>query len=241
MHILCLCPTWGRRQSLLNNAIACFDSQTYAEKTLLIYDDLGTLTGCECFVPNVEILSGTNRASSIGEKYNIMLRYADAVGLRFDAVAVQDDDDWYDIKWLEMHAKVLETHRWSKPSLIWSAYHNPPKIEDASGRFHGSIAVSRELLTEVGGWIETTRATFDQEFLQLLASKSQPGDPWAFGPLQYVYRWQTSQAGHCSGLMGDPEWYAKYRPDSTEPIDRLWAEFDADSIRIAEHCGVALP
>lgn len=239
--ILCLAPTYGRRQGLLNNMLACFASQTHADKTLLIYDDLGTLNQTTCDVPNVHIMSTPHRSQSIGRKYNVMVDFAIVMGIDFDAVAVLDDDDRYFCSWLKHHAETLKSHRWSKPSSIWSAYHNPPALENASGRFHGSIAVSRELLVEVNGWIETQRATFDQEFLQLLSSKCPPGDTLNAGPASYCYRWQTSQAGHCSGLMGDSDWYQKYQPDSREPIDRLWPEFDADSIRIAKHCGVALP
>ena len=230
-------PTFGRRQALLNNAIACFESQTHADKTLLIYDDLGTLLSAQCDVTGIEFFCGLNRANSIGEKYNRMLAYANQIGIKYDAVAVWDDDDFYNERFLTYHALTLSRNRWSKPSEIWSAYHNPPAIENASGRFHGSIAINKDLLDEVGGWIDTKRATFDQEFLQLLSRRATPGDPCHFGPTQYCYRWQTSQAGHCSGLMGDPDWYDKYKPDSTEPIDRLWAELDADSIRIARHCG----
>ena len=226
-------PTYGRRQSLLNNAIACFAKQTHKDKFLLIYDDLGSLSNATCDLPNVAIMSTPKRSASLGEKYNEMIRFLD--GRDYDAVAVLDDDDVYFSKWLEFHSEALKTSGWSKPSRILSAYHNPPKEENASGRFHGSIAISRELV-ERCPWINTKLAVFDQMYLARLMEAEAPADPCDFGPIQYVYRWASSAAGHCSGLMGDPEWYEKYRPDSTEPIDRLWPEFDADSLRIAKHC-----
>jgi hypothetical protein len=227
-------PTYGRRQSLLNNSLACFFAQTHEDRHLYIFDDLGTLLHCEIDEPyrsQVSILSQTARCSSVGEKYNLMLRMWHDSWFNFDAVAVWDDDDVYLLDHLSTHAAVLANHGWSKPSKIVSAYHEPPAIEDARGRFHGSIAVRRDLLGKAP-WIDTTRATFDQEYLSLLATHEAPGDPCEIELPQYCYRWQTSRSGHCSGLMGSADWYAKYQPDSREPIDRLWAEFDADTERI---------
>jgi hypothetical protein len=232
--MLCLMPTYGRRRELLNNSLACFNSQQYAQKTLLIYDDLGTLNGTQVDMPNVHIMSTPHRSSSVGNKYNVMVRFAELVlGLDTSMLAVWDDDDIYRPFYLCTHAEILANHSWSKPSTIVSAFHQPPATESANGRFHGSIALRRELAGKVGGWIDTTRATFDQEFLSLLTSESPPGDPCDLTEPQYVYRWQTSHAGHCSGLMGSPTWYADYQPDSREPIDRLWPEFDADTLQIS--------
>lgn len=228
MKILCLMPTYGRRQSLLNNSIACFFSQTHPDKHLLIYDDLGTLEMSNIDAPGesqVSILSLPHRCSSVGEKYNEMVRTWHDSWFDYQAVAVWDDDDIYLPDYLSTHAAILGSHGWSKPSRIISAYHQPPAEEDARGRFHGSIAVRRDLL-EKAPWIDTTRATFDQEYLSLLQGHEAPGDPCTVAPPQYVYRWQTSRSGHCSGLMGDKDWYARYQPDSRQPIDRLWPEFD---------------
>ena len=228
VKILCLAPTYGRRASLLNNSIACFAAQTHRDKTLLIYDDLGTLKNAHCDHLDVRILSSPKRSRSVGEKYNEMIRYANESGIQYDAVAVWDDDDVYLPMHLETHCHCLQNAKWSKPSRIVSAYFDPPKEETATGRFHGSIAVTRDAIEQVP-WIDTTRATFDQEYLSALANHSTPADPCDVAPPQYVYRWQTSQSGHCSGLMGSANWYAEYKPDSREPIDRLWPEFDADT------------
>lgn len=216
LTIACLMPTYGRRKKLLEESIQCFASQDHPHKRLFIYDDLGTLANTRCDVPGVTIISTTQRAPSVGAKYNEMLRIFDLNGV--DAYAVWDDDDIYNRKHLSTHAAILQRHNWSKPSRIISAYFDPPQEEDASGRFHGSIALRREF----AHWIETTRATFDQEFLrQLHEVAGPPGDPCTLAPPQYVYRWQTSGGGHCSGLMGRETWYADYRPDSREPIDSL--------------------
>jgi glycosyltransferase involved in cell wall biosynthesis len=228
MKFLCLMPTYGRRASMLANSIKCFQEQTHEEKALLIYDDLGTLEECSA-IPDVYILSTAKRASSVGAKYNELIKFAE----RFDAdaVCVWDDDDIYLPRHLELHAIALQSAHWSKPSQIISAYHQPPQVENASGRFHGSIAALLSAVNEVP-WIDTRRATFDQEYIAALSKRfGPPGDPIRYGSIQYVYRWQTSGGGHCSGLMGREDWYERYQPDSREPIAEIVPEFDADTQR----------
>jgi hypothetical protein len=236
MKILCLCPSYGRRQSLLNNTLACFFAQDHFDKHLLIHDDLGTLEGCKIDEPynhRVSIMSSRKRSPSVGTKYNEMLEAWHDSWFDYDAVAVWDDDDIYFPEYLSTHAAILASRHWSKPSHIISAYFNPPMIESAHGRFHGSIAVRKDAVKMVP-WIDTTRATFDQEYIAALSRFSPPGDPCGIASPQYVYRWQTSQSGHCSGLMGSDTWYQDYQPDSREPIDRLWPELDADTQRIMQ-------
>jgi hypothetical protein len=229
MIFLCVMPTYGRRASLLNNSIACFASQTHNDKKLIIYDDLGTLNHTDCNYPGVHILSTPYRSASVGDKYNVIMQMATILKIHYDAVAVWDDDDIYLSNYLATHAKILQTHKWSKPSTIISKYHTPPQEEKGAGRFHGSMAASKDFLYSVEGWIETKRATFDQEMLAKLNNASPPGDPCTIAPPQYIYRWQTSGGGHCSGLMGKENWYDLYQPDSREPIPSLWPEYDADT------------
>lgn len=229
MRIICLMPTYGRRAATLNNSLACFDAQTHSDRLLMIYDDLGTLAGCKAY--GAIVMSTTTRAQSVGAKYNTMVDLLLDRGIRFDAVAVWDDDDIYLPDYLASHAQALQDSDWSKPSQIISAYHQPPKAESGAGRFHGSLAVRRDTAIKIP-WIETTRATFDQEYLAELKQHGGPsGDPCEFGPPQYVYRWQTSGAGHCSGLMGSSDWYERYQPDSREPIAKLEPQFDEDTLR----------
>jgi glycosyltransferase involved in cell wall biosynthesis len=229
MKITCLCPTYGRRQELLNNCLACFADQDYPDATLVLHDDLGTLANTKIDCPNVVIMSTTKRSSSVAQKFNEIVNYmGQDVG---DALVVWDDDDIYLPRYISAHAEILRHNHWSKPSRIISAYHSPPQEEDATGRFHGSIALTTQYLWAVGGWIDTTRGTYDQEMLHLLGQAKQPGDPLQFAPPQYIYRWQTSQSGHCSGLMNHEDWYERYKPDSYEPIDKLWPEYSPGAIR----------
>lgn len=232
MKIVCLMPTYGRTKRLLQNSLACFQAQNHEEKLLIIYDDLGTLNNTKRVADNIYIMTTPHRSRSVGHKYNVMVDFASIMIPDFEAVAVWDDDDVYLPNYLATHSLSLQEKRWSKPSTIISAYHDPPAFELSSGRFHGSIAIHRNLLVACGGWIDTVRATFDQEMLAKLNSYTSSSDPG--GDPQYIYRWQTSKAGHCSGGMGREDWYAKYQPDSIEPIDTLIPEFDDDSKRLYE-------
>lgn len=232
LKVVCLCPTYGRSPALLNNTLACFDAQTHKNRVLMLYDDLGTLHSVQIDSPSrVVSVSRARRSSSVGAKYNEMIDIIQTHYLA-DIYVVWDDDDVYLPDHITSHVRTIAAgHKWSKPSRIISAYHSPPAVEDASGRFHGSIAVRADVVKEVP-WIDTVRATFDQEYIAALTEVEPPGDPCAIMPPQYVYRWQTSGAGHCSGLMGSPTWYADYRPDYVEHIDWIEPKFDADTERL---------
>lgn len=227
MKITCLCPTYGRRQELLNNCLACFADQDYHNATLVLHDDLGTLANTKIDCPNVVVMSTTKRSSSVAQKFNEIIGHVSPG----QGLVVWDDDDIYLPQYISSHVAALHRYQWSKPSRIISAYHSPPQEEDAAGRFHGSIALRASFLNQVGGWIDTTRGTYDQEMLHLLERNAISGDPLQFAPPQYIYRWQTSQSGHCSGLMNHEDWYERYKPDSYEPIDKLWPEYSPGAIR----------
>lgn len=236
MKILCLMPTYGRRRELLENSLACFASQTHEEKQLWIFDDLGTLENCSRVPSGVSVISKPQREASIADKYNVMLEIAARYGTSYDAVAVWDDDDAYLPDYLTGHAEALSRGEWSQPPVIRSTYGCRPGqtiIEPSAGRFHGSIAIRRELLEQLGGWVPTKRADFDQQMLAALAAHSPRAE--VHGWPQYVYRWQDSGGGHCSGLMRSPDnedWYDRYQPDSRESIGELESRFDPVTIAI---------
>ncbi len=225
MNIVCLCPTYGRRPELLENTIACFDRQDYPadKRRLFLFDDLGTLDGVVIEdlrdgPTGMPIVSQHDRCLSIADKYSAMLARID---FPFDAVAVWDDDDVYFPWHLSAHVEALRGNDWSKPSHVWTAAAQPPILESSAGRFHGSIAIRRECLERVGGWVQTRRADFDQQMMARLDANGRCGDPCDFSPPSYVYRWQTTSAGHCSWLMSAPaneDWYDRYQPDHPEPI-----------------------
>jgi len=130
-----------------------------------------------------------------------------------DAYAILDDDDVY-LPWhLQAHAATLEDHAWSHPSRILSHLCRVLHEEPAAGRFHGALAFRREAIEAVGGWRQDARADFDQDLIARLRARfGPPGDPCDYGPPSYVYRWESSESVHCSGLMTSPDntdWYAR--------------------------------
>lgn len=234
MHLLCLMPTYGRKPELLNNTLACFQHQTYRHKTLLIYDDLGNLHRTKVDLPGVHLVSSTKRADNLGHKYNQMLEMADSRSIPYDAVVVWDDDDIYLPKHLENHAKALQQAMWSKPTRVITDVSTTLENTDSAGRFHGSIAVMRDIVEDYP-WIETERATFDQEFMQQLSKPDiggEPGDPCEFGPPQYIYRWGSAGVHHASGLMGRETWYADFTAQYSNRIPRIFPQFDASGEKL---------
>lgn len=238
MNLLCLMPTYGRRWQMLENSLACFTSQGYpcASRGLLIYDDLGTLRRVVNLQTGISLMVTGRREPSISHKYEKMREVA---GDWPDVFAVWDDDDIYLPHHLESVASaVSDGFEWCKPSRILSTYGCRPGEtieESAAGRFHGSIAVTRRLLERVGGWPLTTRADFDQQMIRRLTEAAPCGDTLDYGPISYVYRWQDSGGGHCSGLMRSPDnedWYARYQPDSRELIDNLLPRYDGITSQI---------
>jgi hypothetical protein len=151
-----------------------------------------------------------------------------------DAFAVWDDDDIY-LPWhLVAHAEILAEHGWSNPTKVWSTYTGKPEIENAAGRFHGALAVRRDLVQRIGGWPDTPRADFDQRMLWRLADEEPPGDPTTVAVPSYVFRWGSTRHPHCQGFMKSPDnttWYHDYaRAHRFEPWGGLVPGFDPDTV-----------
>ena len=245
MNILCLCPTYGRPR-LLANAVACFLAQDYPlhQRKLLILDDAGQIESQDH--GNWQVISTPARFPSLPAKYNAMLTteqiIGSAQGLRWDAVAVWDDDDIY-LPWhLSSAAEALSSGAPSaKPLRVWSLYGTDvPFQEDAVGRFHGSLIISVKRLREVGGWLETRRADFDQHQIAACgpAADTLPHSP-ANAP-SYVFRWQSTQASHCQGLMTSPDnedWYDRYVPSDRSDVGGVVPGFDAETRQVISNCG----
>lgn len=268
LKIACLCPTFDRPKQLAN-AIACFEAQDYPQelRRLLILDD-GHSVVPERSERGWEIVAAPERFASLPEKYQALsLRaaamtvgtecYADTfddtgepidswiqkVEEPFDpeAYAIWEDDDVY-LPWhLSAHAEVLAKHPWSKPSRIWSTYPSPaePVLESATGRFFASIAFRRDLFEQVGGFVITDRADFDQQFMRRLHDAAPPGDPAALYRPSYVFRWDDTGAPHGQGQMRSPSddrWYDRYgelaAASERGPVPLMMPQFDAATIKI---------
>lgn len=219
MRFVCLCPTYGRRPDLIANAVWQFQRQTHRDAVLLFIDDLGTIDTSDCYLvgmswrwsqdDRVRVMSLEERSPSLPSKYLDGWLLA---GNDFDAVAVWDDDDLYLPMHLEYHAMALRSSRFSKPSKVLSTYSGSPVIEDASGRFWGSCAMSWNIFAD--GLSMSDACRYDQESIGNF-TRYGVADTCDFGPPQYIYRWGETQSAHASGY-GTSDWYTAAVPQYTE-------------------------
>jgi hypothetical protein len=199
-----LCPTY-RRPKLLENSIDCFLAQNYPadRRELIVLDDAGEL-------PNQtgggwQIISIARRFRSLPEKFNALAGLA-----RGEILVVWEDDDIYLPHHISGHVAAMEGHLWSKPSRVLSDYTGQIEEEDATGRFHASLAFTRLAFEQVGGWPLTLRGDFDQQLVARLNGLGIAADPCSVASPSYVFRWGSTGAYHGQALMRGPEdelWY----------------------------------
>jgi hypothetical protein len=58
---------------------------------------------------------------------------------------------------------------------VLSSYTGRLEQEDATGRFHASLAFRREIFDRIGGWPLTKRGDFDQQLITRLHVIEAPG------------------------------------------------------------------
>jgi hypothetical protein len=257
VRFLCLCATYGR-PTLLANALACFEAQRHPadKRFLLICDDAGQIEPHRSSRdnPTWAVMTSRQRFASLTEKYAAMMVLSGGDWGQFDAVTIWDDDDPYGPDFLSSHARALEHARWSYPRYILTLHRPPspgygqPAPEISHGRFWASCAVRLDLLREMGGFIQTPDANFDQQHLQKWQDLGgDPGRPdellddngQLIGP-QYVYGWMRSN--HCSRKMNKPDWYQLHYQMQHEKVERLEPRMDDETQMIyRETWGVTLP
>ncbi len=66
-------------------------------------------------------------------------------------LVVREDDDIYLPHHISSHVTAMEGQLWSKPSTVLSDYTGQIEEEDATGRFHTSMAFTRQAFEQVGG------------------------------------------------------------------------------------------
>jgi len=101
-------------------------------------------------------------------------------------------------------------HLWSKPSKVLSDYTGQVQEEDAAGRFHASVAFTRQAFEKAGGWPLTLRGDFDQQLIARLNSIGPAADPCTMASPSYVFRWGSTGAYHGQAIMrgpNDEHWY----------------------------------
>ena len=208
--VSCLCPTY-RRPKLLENSIACFLAQDYSadRRELIVLDDADELqnqTG-----DGWQIISIPRRFRSLPEKFNALAGLA-----RGEILVVWEDDDVYLSHHISSHVAAMDGHLWSKPSKVLSDYTGEIQEEDATGRFHASLAFTRRAFEQVGGWPMTLRGDFDQQLIARLNSIGPAGDPCLSAAPSYVFRWSSTGAYHGQALMRGPDdeqWYQRVFSD----------------------------
>lgn len=223
MKFLCLCPTYGKTPEVIANAIKCFLDQTYKEAHLLIYDDLGNYRNAELLnrdFDNITLVSSLQRCPGIVPKYERMLELAKAFGIDYDALALWDDDDIYLPEHLANHAKTLcFPVDWSYPINVYSTYGNQLRAEESGGRFWASLAITRKSFQRVGGFVQSSLATFDQQSLAKFNALLHRGIPDQEAGPTYVFRWQDTKTIHAQHFMGDAvNWYNHVTPGFTSPV-----------------------
>lgn len=221
MHLVCLCPTYGR-PSLVRNALALFLGQQLRpgdSAHFLILDDANQIRTqhggrhpltWQCVAHDTWI--------PLTRKYAPMLALAGPA----DAYVVWDDDDVY-LPWhLAAHATTLQTHAWSHPSRAYSTYGidpltQTPNEKHLSGRhYHGALAIRADLMQILGGWPDTDLSDYDkQQLARCRHHAGPPGDPCQHYPPSYVYRWQDTSRDHCSGRIRD----GQYQPPRIQDLD----------------------
>jgi hypothetical protein len=234
--IYALCPTYGRPE-LLRNSIACFEAQTYpaSRRRLLIGDD-GKQLRAQTY-GSVEVLTWPTRFQSLPGKFNALAEVALTRGA--EILAVWEDDDIYLPHHLQVHQCALARGDYSKPSRILSTYGGTLHELESSGRFHASIAMTCRGYLQVGGWPETKRADFDQQFMSRLRERCGEIDSCAAAPPSYVFRWESTGVPHGQGQMSAPDdetWWNRCARASLPPLPdwRATPKWDAETTRIMD-------
>lgn len=217
MKFLCLCPTYGKTPEVIANAIQCFLNQTNKDSTLLIYDDLGNYRNCEeinQLYSNVRLVSNITRCPGIVAKYERMLELATLMNIRYEALALWDDDDVYLPQHLENHENVLQFPiDWSYPNFVYSTYGNKLRAEESAGRFWASLAILKRSFERIGGFVQSSLATFDQQSLGKFNALLYRAAPDVNKGPTYVFRWQDTKTIHAQHFMGDSvNWYNNVVP-----------------------------
>lgn len=246
MRILCLCATYGR-PSLLKNAIACFEQQVHDDRYLLVLDDAGQ------YAENIRgdrwsIHSVPNRFPNMPTKYNAMLALASDQGLRYDAVAIWDDDDIYLPNHLAEHCRQLEQFSanegcsritgWSYPKTLYTLMPDL-RIESAFGNHWAMCAFSKHFVERVGGWPSTQIAAWDHLFLKTMEELAPPSRS---DIRSFIFRWGSTKAPHLQWFIKGPKdtgAYSRMPQHEKQFVDKLNSEFDAQTRELLKGiCGI---
>lgn len=198
--ISCLCPTFGRPQRILEEAVCSFLNQDYpGPKELLILNDFTQQT-IVFDHPQVTVVNAAERFRTVGEKRNAAIALC-----RHDLLAVWDDDDIYLPHRLSFSlSRYDQKRRFFKPTRAFVL--NDGVIAGPSEKlFHSGGMWHRSLFDEVGGYAQMGSgedADIEARFKKVI------GRGMNYGLIQpceiyYLYRWSGTESFHLSAFGRD--------------------------------------
>lgn len=200
MRFLALVGIYNHRQDLTNNCVACFNMQTNQESHMLLLDDrpprnqFQEIRDC----PRVHHVGFESRFPSMGTKYDAGVAWAIANDIEFDAISIWDGDDTFFPRHLELASKVLETHEWCYPSIMFSTATGRLNTEPThTTKCWSTCTFRRSAIEAIGGFGNDKVVGFDQNVVARL--KKIVGTPGDTGVPTYVYRWSDTGSDHASG------------------------------------------
>jgi hypothetical protein len=210
VEVTCLCPTHGRLDKLLN-ALACYLTQTYPARRLLICNDAPMpivlcaegvyLDGIIVeYGHGVRVHNAAYQAPTLGDKRQFLLDSAETA-----LVTHWDDDDIY----LPWHVDML-VREWSqgesacvKPRAGWYVLGHDPKLTIRStphhNTFEGQMLFERDTARKLGGY----PSTHSGQARALMGAFRKAGQLHTWNPddarVSYCYRWADG-AHHISAI-----------------------------------------
>jgi hypothetical protein len=176
-----------------------------------------------------QIISIPRRFRSLREKFN---------ALAGGAILVVWEDDIYLPHNISSHVTAMVGHFWSKPSKVLSDYTGQIEEEDATGRFHASLAFTRQAFEQVAGWPLTLRGDFDQQLISNMNAVGLPADPCSFAEPGYFFRWGSPRAYHGQAFMQGPEdqaWYSNAAQEKSQyAVKSIFPALDAESVEMIQ-------
>jgi hypothetical protein len=219
MKLAVVCVTYNRPRQL-GQMIRCFERQDYADRELLVLDDVGQYRPTQG--ERWRLVSVAGRYATLGEKRNAA---AQLVSPDAEAFAVWDDDDLY-MPWaLRASAAALQRAPWSRPSRV---LHPLPdgslRQHRTGGLFHSGWAYRREAFEQAGGYPSINNGEdqgLAERFRRLGVAEC---DPLQSGlPPFLVYPWDNARHFSAAGPRGYERWARQpIQPAALIPSDPPW-------------------
>ncbi len=189
------CATYGRPPSLLGEAVASFLQQDYANKELIVLNDLPEQT-IHIDAPGVRVINAYPRYSTLGEKFR-----AAVDACRGQVLFPWEDDDIY-FPWRMSYSieHMTEAGIYHTGKAWWLRGPFDPVM--CANIHHCNLAMTAGRYHECGGYESEDVPDLDRRLFKRLDVQSQSGDI-PDKDVHYIYRWGTTDSYHGSGWGGD--------------------------------------